>query len=276
MKSSNNNTQINFSEINICVGEQLNLNAASGLSYKWTGPNGFSSSEQNPIISNVSDVNSGLYHLTFSDSSLCTQIKTINVIVSSPPEIDSLEDIDTCDFNNDGYATFDLSKINTEILSSNNDLVVEFLNGSNNLIDSSELSSYKNTIPNEEIITVKVSHKNNPNCFNFTSFKLITIVCVNPDPDPVPEENIIYFPSFFTPNNDSKNDNWPNNINNKLNIKSITIYDRFGKKIKTLTQFDVGWDGNQQGKTMPTNDYWFKAITLKGEIITGHFSLLRK
>ena len=127
---------------------------------------------------------------------------------------------------------------------------------------------------------VKVTLKDTPNCFSVTMFKLIAITCTNPNPDPLPEEDTIHFPRFFTPNNDNKNDNWPNNINNKLNIKSITIYNRFGKKIKTITQFDIGWDGVYRGKTMPSNDYWFKAelVDPKGNIIQkkGNFSLLRK
>src|SRR5678816_1982551 len=35
----------------ICAGAQLNLTASGGSTYSWTGPNSFSSSNQNPSIS---------------------------------------------------------------------------------------------------------------------------------------------------------------------------------------------------------------------------------
>ena len=51
----------------ICSGQQLNLSATStttGVSYKWTGPAGFSSTLQNPTISSASPTNSGNYIVT--------------------------------------------------------------------------------------------------------------------------------------------------------------------------------------------------------------------
>ncbi|MFN3916687.1 MAG: LamG-like jellyroll fold domain-containing protein [Flavobacteriales bacterium] len=52
----------------VCVGTNINLNATTlaGASYSWSGPNGFSSTQQNPVIPNASLVNSGAYALTYS------------------------------------------------------------------------------------------------------------------------------------------------------------------------------------------------------------------
>ncbi len=48
-----------------CVGETLNLtsNTIAGATYRWTGPNGFTSSNQNPTISNIQTAMSGTYTL---------------------------------------------------------------------------------------------------------------------------------------------------------------------------------------------------------------------
>ncbi|HLO69222.1 MAG TPA: hypothetical protein VK167_00015, partial [Flavipsychrobacter sp.] len=51
----------------VCTGQQLNLTATStttGVSYKWTGPAGFNSNVQNPIISSAATTNSGDYIVT--------------------------------------------------------------------------------------------------------------------------------------------------------------------------------------------------------------------
>lgn len=48
---------------NLCVGQSLNLTATSsaGATYSWTGPNGFTSTLQNPTIANIAAVNAGNY-----------------------------------------------------------------------------------------------------------------------------------------------------------------------------------------------------------------------
>ena len=45
----------------LCPGNTLNLNASGGTSFSWTGPNGFTSSKKTPIITNVTNANSGNY-----------------------------------------------------------------------------------------------------------------------------------------------------------------------------------------------------------------------
>ncbi|WP_431242664.1 immunoglobulin domain-containing protein [Flavobacterium sp. P21] len=60
----------------VCLGETLNLNADPGYNYVWTGPNNFSSNLQNPIITNVTNANSGTYHLTASDNCGCEKNMT--------------------------------------------------------------------------------------------------------------------------------------------------------------------------------------------------------
>jgi len=47
----------------VCEGSTLELYAAGGSNYSWTGPNGFNSNEQNPTIDNVSLATSGTYTL---------------------------------------------------------------------------------------------------------------------------------------------------------------------------------------------------------------------
>jgi gliding motility-associated-like protein len=54
-----------------CVGNTLNLNASGGTNYSWTGPNGFTSSLQNPIITNAQTINSGQYSCTITGSGGC-------------------------------------------------------------------------------------------------------------------------------------------------------------------------------------------------------------
>lgn len=52
-----------------CTGDTLSLSSSGGIHYLWSGPNGFTSNLQNPIIPNVSAANAGTYTVTVSDQS---------------------------------------------------------------------------------------------------------------------------------------------------------------------------------------------------------------
>ena len=85
-------------------------------------------------------------------------------------------------------------------------------------------------------------------------------------------------PEFFTPNNDGYNDLWrPYDIAEPgFGLKSILIFDRYGKLLVQLPENTKGWDGNFNGNPMPSNDYWFEVKLDNGKIFKGHFSLVRR
>ena len=71
---------------NLCSNTTIQLNGAalSGASYSWTGPNGFTSTLQNPAISNASGVNSGTYSLTISNLG-CSVSDNVTIVVNQTP-----------------------------------------------------------------------------------------------------------------------------------------------------------------------------------------------
>ena len=74
----------------LCAGQNLSLTASASPTgiYNWTGPNGFSSSLQNPTINNVTTAASGLYTLSISFNGLaCLIDSTINVVINPNPSI---------------------------------------------------------------------------------------------------------------------------------------------------------------------------------------------
>lgn len=87
----------------------------------------------------------------------------------------------------------------------------------------------------------------------------------------------LVFPEFFTPNGDGINDLWfPEGINeSNFNLISIQIFDRYGKLISVLNSNSRGWNGTYNGKTMPQDDYWFRANFQNQPSIKGSFTLKR-
>ncbi|MGN7513433.1 MAG: T9SS type B sorting domain-containing protein [Allomuricauda sp.] len=89
----------------------------------------------------------------------------------------------------------------------------------------------------------------------------------------------IEFPNFFTPDGDGLNDFWiPDNIEGFPDVL-IKIYDRYGRVVEEMTRNVQGWDGNYDGKPLPTGDYWY-VVQLQGEQddreFVGHFTLYRQ
>lgn len=88
---------------------------------------------------------------------------------------------------------------------------------------------------------------------------------------------VLGIPPFFTPNADGYNDTWnawgddPHNPR----LKTIHIYDRFGKLLLQIDPRGTGWDGKLNGRNLPSTDYWYRIETLDGEFVRGHFTLKR-
>lgn len=85
---------------------------------------------------------------------------------------------------------------------------------------------------------------------------------------------LLDYPKYFSPNSDGKTDFW--HVKNAfLSNATISIYDRYGKMLKTLTQNDKGWDGTYDGAAMPATDYWFTVQRNDGPEFKAHFALIR-
>ena len=71
----------------ICTGNILELKASGGTNYSWTGPNGFTSTAQNPTIINTTTSNNGEYICVISGTDVCDGTKKINVVIQNtlPP-----------------------------------------------------------------------------------------------------------------------------------------------------------------------------------------------
>ncbi|MBK1896944.1 DUF7948 domain-containing protein [Chryseobacterium paridis] len=65
----------------VCINSSIQLNATGGTTYSWTGPNGFTSTQQNPTIPNATAANSGTYICQISGSGGCDGSFTVNVVV---------------------------------------------------------------------------------------------------------------------------------------------------------------------------------------------------
>lgn len=85
---------------------------------------------------------------------------------------------------------------------------------------------------------------------------------------------ILDYPRFFTPNADGINDYWnlPNHGNELL---SYQIFNRYGQLLFSGDNQTAGWDGQLNGRPLPSTDYWVRIQKQDGRIILVHITLKR-
>lgn len=100
-----------FSNSPVCSGGELELyaNVPSGISYQWSGPNGFTSSEENPIIPNATADNNGTYTIDIIDGLGCEVSAMADVEVLAPIEVViEVQQVD-CQYFCNGRAAFSIT-----------------------------------------------------------------------------------------------------------------------------------------------------------------------
>ncbi|MGR6086655.1 MAG: GEVED domain-containing protein [Arcticibacter sp.] len=60
----------------------------AGVTYSWTGPNGFTSTDQNPLVSGLSASNAGQYDVVITDANNCTASAIDFLTVNDNPDVD--------------------------------------------------------------------------------------------------------------------------------------------------------------------------------------------
>ena len=83
----------------VCPSQTLNLTVPSviGALYNWTGPDGFTSTTQNPTIPNVSNVNAGAYSVTITVNGCTSTPGSTNVLVNGIPSVTASSNMPVCD-----------------------------------------------------------------------------------------------------------------------------------------------------------------------------------
>jgi gliding motility-associated-like protein len=84
----------------ICEELDLAFTTQAAQSYDWTGPNGFTSEEQSPILSNATLANAGMYHVIIVSDNGCAARDSVEAFINPKPVItlDEILDVRCFDF----------------------------------------------------------------------------------------------------------------------------------------------------------------------------------
>jgi uncharacterized repeat protein (TIGR01451 family)/gliding motility-associated-like protein len=80
---------ISTTSFTACEGGTVTIGASGGATYSWSGPEGFTSTSQNPTRSNATTNMSGTYSVTVVSSASCTATGTATVSVTPAPQLET-------------------------------------------------------------------------------------------------------------------------------------------------------------------------------------------
>ncbi len=134
----------------VCQGDSISLSTAAvaGATYSWTGPNGFASAQQNPVIANADASMSGTYSVIIETTANCPSLPGSVAIVVNPLPLPTLPQDGNICYNAATGAVLDSFAMNTGLSDAQYDFewYVES-GGAYTQIVGQTLSSYSVSVP---------------------------------------------------------------------------------------------------------------------------------
>lgn len=88
---------ISITGATVCANTPINLTSSGGTIYNWTGPAGFTSSAQNPVIPSANPNMAGVYSLTVTDVNNCSSSTSTAVVVNPIPNPTASNNAPVCE-----------------------------------------------------------------------------------------------------------------------------------------------------------------------------------
>jgi gliding motility-associated-like protein/uncharacterized repeat protein (TIGR01451 family) len=263
----------------IITGNSIYLTAQTvpGGTYTWTGPNGYTSSVQNPIILSASAANAGLYSLTIMANGCTSLPSTVSVVVNSnSTDLSIIKTVDNTYPMIGRTIVFTIVATNNGPISATGVTVSDIMESGYTYVSSTTTTgNYVSstgvwTIGNmpvgaSETLTITVT-------VNPTGSYVSTVTIVGNEPDGDTGNNTstivtyltdFFIPEGFSPNGDAINDlfvirgilYYPEN--------SIMIFNRWGNKVFEANPYQNTWDGRSSigirvgGDELPSGTYFY-------------------
>jgi gliding motility-associated-like protein len=179
------------------------------------------------------------------DGSLETIIDEVTIeVVSESITVTQPDDFEECEDNTDGFTSFDLTEVDSTILSGLTGYSVFYFqslaDADNNVNVISGANAFTN-VSNPQTIYARVQKDTSANCYDLTSFNLIVTNCV--------------FPQGISPNNDGLNDSFDLD---DYDVSDIEIYNRNGILVYSKRNYSNEWRGqSNDGSELPVGTYFY-------------------
>lgn len=230
----------------LCVGGTLQLSASTSftgrLAYQWSGPNGFTSTAQNPSIGNITLAAAGKYYVVVSAGSCVSPKDSVDVQIGSNPVVSLGPDL-----------VLAPNSQHTFTPSIQNGPVSQYLwTPATNLSCTACASPVVTAQANASYI-LKVT-----NSYGCSASDTITIKtrC---------EGSNVFIPDAFTPDGDGLNDKFMIRASGPIRVNYFRIFNKWGELVFEKTNFGpndpaYGWDGKVKGVAVPPDVFVYTAL----------------
>lgn len=226
----------------VCETKVLNLYATTipNATYQWNGPNGFSSTDQNPVINNATTAANGTYSVKALIGTCESSIDTVEVVVNTSP-------IFTFSNSCQGSSYIILAEPVNNSFDSNN--VTYDWTGPNGYLSSSNPA----IIPNGAVGNYQLKITNTLGCEFLDNINVLNTSCE--------------IPNIITPNNDEFNNSFDLT---GLEVQNFQVYNRWGRLVYEMDNYINEWHGqNNQNENLPNATYYYVINFANGETKKG-------
>jgi gliding motility-associated-like protein/uncharacterized repeat protein (TIGR01451 family) len=258
----------------VCFGSALSLSANTVIDgvYHWSGPNGFTSSVQNPVITEVTEETKGEYFLTISFNGCVSAPAGINVDVSQCSDILDLTIVQTVSNLNPAPGqeiTFTILAVNNSGIPADNVNVTDLLKSGYNYVSSVASSGIYDPATgiweigelrdgSTQVLTITVTVNEEGDYINSAVIQS-DVLEVNMGNNYSMVETIPFYfniPNCFTPNGDGTNDYFE--INGLKDNSRLLVFDRLGNKVFESPDYQNQWSGKDMNDNiLKTDTYWY-------------------
>jgi gliding motility-associated-like protein len=232
-----------------CANNILSLFANSSqplTNVTWTGPAGFTSTQENPVINSPTAVNNGTYTITGQPGGCGPSVTGSTTVTFTIPKITS----------NIGDALID--KGDSIQLIASGGSIYSWTPSMN--ISNSSVSNPFVWPPSTTDYVVKIKDGS----------------CSTSDTVHVTVLDKIMIPNIFSPNGDGVHDRWEIENLNKYPGCIVQIYNPYGQMVRRYLNYDTPWDGKINGRDAPVGTYYYIIDLKRGpKMYTGFVDIIR-
>jgi gliding motility-associated-like protein len=216
----------------LCVGSTLELTTQQifGANYNWTGPNGYNSTDRNPLILNIDSTYAGTYNVVVAIGTCAVTLSTTAVINSAPAATiiadTSVRQGEVLQLFATGGTLFQWSPA----------FYLSDANSATPIFSGAPEGNY----------TYSVFITNALGCVLEKKVNIEVLPSLEPK-----------FVDLFTPNNDGVNDTWEIGFLQNFSPYTLVVYSRGGLEVLRTENYANNWDGTKNGNALPDGTYWY-------------------
>lgn len=247
------NGSVDF-DLTLAVNEILTTNPNTTISFYETDTDAETGdlATQLPLQYSTTALESQIWVRVENATASCYTVVALQLIQEPLPVLAQVDSIEGCDDDNDGFTTFDLTTVESQITVNNPNITLTYAYEDNGVLTAiNSPAAFQNITTGSQ--TIWVSAENSLGCSTSVSFDIIVNTCL--------------IQRGISPNSDGMNDSFDLT---GFNVKEISVFNRYGVKVYTASNYINEWHGqSDNGNELPTGTYFYSMSYSNGNQVSA-------